>query len=284
MGLVPLLVQGSGSSKSLVSQITFYEEDEDDLSESEASTTSFIGNHKWSSEKEPCHAGIPSERSNDRSESASSPKHTGIPMPERKCSTHDLFDLSAEDGTLEALKKSLRDQLLMSLIPKQQEGMPSENFGCQKSREPNDRMANTKWDHCDISPSRGTPSLLSSIASTSTSSSVQSKTSFSRISMAGSIERSLNRQLVGETKTFSSSSRHSNKSSRHSTMPLTMPIRKPSTQDLKLASNNGSSNALRRKLSRPKLSNSDNLTVPRRIGSASSMVRNQSRDRLRRYG
>lgn len=101
-----------------------------------------------------------------------------------------------------------------------------------------------------------------------------SSTSTSRSSLIDTVK------TLKKKASFSSSQR---RGSTHSTMPLTMPVRKTSTHDLlNAASSGGSSSALRRNLSRSKLSFGHNPMVPRRIGSASSMVRNQSREHLRR--
>ncbi|CAJ1960794.1 unnamed protein product [Cylindrotheca closterium] len=149
------------------------------------------------------------------------------------------------------------------------------------------------------------------------SSSSKMRPSFSRISMNGLIEngsmdlrkpsRKRSKEGQGLTKGTArsnpdimtkglkgkknSSFASSRKGSYHSTMPLTMPVRKTSTQDLLNLASSGSSNALRSKLSRSKLSRSKlnnsgvfNPMAPRRMGSASSMLRNQSKERLRRHG
>jgi len=303
--------------------------------------------NKWSTETELCQFGSSANRISSKAERRPSSKP--IPMPERKCSTDRFFDLSTEETPNSALLKSRR--------PKQQQENPIDKFWSKKhkrlpSRPPitqgsRGRMANAKWDlngsgqggdvkrnskwnfpQNESGPSIGT--MLSTIVSSGSSSAgrqtLQSNndcskmsTSFSRISMTGSIFEGLIEGSIAEgsidlrkptrkrsqghglNKTvhstpdimspvsMASSSGHQHAQRRaschhHSTMPLTMPVRKTSTQDLLYLTSSSSKNALRSKLSQSKLHNAAyNPMVPRRIGSASSMVRNQSREHLRRH-
>ncbi|KAL3943246.1 MAG: hypothetical protein SGBAC_002691 [Bacillariaceae sp.] len=70
-----------------------------------------------------------------------------------------------------------------------------------------------------------------------------------------------------------------------STMPLTMPVRQVSTQDVLVITASDSTTSLNSNFSRSKLQDvAYNPMVPRRQGSASSMLQNQSRNRLQKYG
>jgi len=324
---VPMLVPGGESCKSLVSQITFYESDDDDLSQ--MSSTSFKCNNKWNAEKELCHFRIALDQNNNvpttaerTSSSASSNKP--ISMPVRKCSTNRLilFDLISP-VTGETKYEPLKNSLLSTRRSKQESTLspiPQEPRGKARLLSPIPQeatKANAKWDFAAAEKSTRSRStvgtLLSILASPSAAAAGGSpsgndgekRLSFTRISMSGALIqgnmqlkkpiRRVSNNLEGSPEFPSLRKTHlhsvgSPRRARLSTMPLTMPIRKPSTQDL--PSSGGSTNALRKKLSRSKLHNQSGgggaynpmMMIPRRVGSASSMTRNPSRDLLWRYG
>lgn len=347
MSRVPMLIQNSNSRLrvSLVSEISFEEDDFLSGEISFSSTGSSNRDTKWCAGTEPCHFVLESNRICILAEGVSSSKP--IPMPERRCSTNGLLVLPMEETKNQALTHTI----LNPRGSKQEEDIPSDKLWSSKEspgqpplvRGSKGRMANTKWDDLvggargntkpDFSDNETSPAL-STVVSTTTSSSGSSsdgrhswprtkvfnkmRTSFSsRSYMDGSIHGSMDlrkptrkiskgRDLNESHKTsgmipapmpaFTSPGYSSfvdpKKQSiaprwpRHvSTMPLTMPVRQVSTQDLLKLTTPGSTNALRSKLSRSKLQNvAYNPMVPRREGSALSMVQNQSRNRLQKYG
>jgi len=284
---VPLIVQ-SGSNRSLVSQITFHDDD-DDLSQ--ISGTSFkCSNEKWYVEEEICHYRNPLEVKLDPSRIPLSSLKP-LPKPERKCSVGRSNNQETKYDTLEIKFSSIRRSKR-----KQENNLPTLSPIPQESKG---KMANAKWE-ADLSPSRGTvATLLSPVGSRTEGSS-----GHARLTMTGIVDGSTHRlrkpirrssrddeddldfapDLIRAPctmrRTFPSLNTMKNK--HHSTMPLTMPIRKSSTQDLLNLPSSGSQNVLGRKNHASAVGYKNQMAPPTRssISSAPSMVKTQSRCRL----